>query len=140
MARHIPDEEAGAFIVVYCSVNDMSEHQYQTERGGSRDKDKSDGRFDPIGSWFVMPKESPILQNLAIRLEMDGQHCQDGTRTMNFGVRALVNYIGQFMILRFFDISSSGASPIVGIGQEPPDYLGQQTQRPVESPDGGRHG
>ena len=150
-ARHVREDEADDYIAGYCLINDVSERHYQVERGGTWDKGKGYDRFGPIGPWLVTKDEIADPQNLSMWLEVDGHRYQNGsTRTMIFGVRALVSYVSQFMSLLPGDIISTGTPPGVGLGQKPPvflkagqtvrlgiEHLGEQVQRTVASPFGG---
>jgi ureidoglycolate lyase len=122
--RYIPPERAMEHVAGYCIVNDVSERAWQLERGTQWDKGKGHDTFAPIGPWLVTADEVPDPQTLDLWLEVDGHRYQNGnTRTMVFGVRALVAYISQFMSLRSGDIISTGTPPGVGLGQKPPRYL-----------------
>ena len=108
----------------YVVVNDVSEREYQIERGGQWDKGKGCDSFAPIGPWLVTRDEIADPQNLGMWLEVNGKRFQDGsTRTMVFGVKQLVSYISQFMSLLPGDVISTGTPPGVGLGQKPPLYL-----------------
>ncbi len=119
-------EEAAAFehVAGYCVVNDVSEREFQIERGGTWDKGKGCDTFGPIGPWLVTRDEVPDPQNLKMWLEVDGKRFQNGsTATMVFGVAHLVSYVSRFMSLQPGDIISTGTPPGVGMGQKPPVYL-----------------
>jgi len=123
-AKYVTEEDALAHVAGYCIVNDVSERAFQLERVGQWSKGKSADTFGPIGPWLVTSDEIPDPQNLSTWLEVDGHRWQDGsTRTMVFGVAALVSYISQFMSLQPGDIISTGTPPGVGFGQKPPVYL-----------------
>lgn len=123
-ARYVGEAEALDHVVGYCVVNDVSEREFQLERGGQWVKGKSADSFGPIGPWLVTRDEIPDPQNLAMWLEVDGHRYQDGsTRTMIFGVAQLVSHLSQFMSLQPGDIISTGTPPGVGMGQKPPVYL-----------------
>ena len=108
----------------YAVVNDVSEREYQIERGGQWDKGKGCDTFAPIGPWLVTRDEIADPQNLDMWLEVNGHRYQNGsTRTMVFGVATLVSYISQFMTLQPGDVISTGTPPGVGLGQKPPVYL-----------------
>ncbi|WP_226783241.1 fumarylacetoacetate hydrolase family protein [Oceaniglobus trochenteri] len=149
-ARHVSEADATDYIAGYCLINDVSEREYQVERGGQWDKGKGYDRFGPIGPWLVTPDEIDDVRDLAMWLEVDGKRYQDGnTKTMIFGVEELVAYVSQFMTLSPGDVISTGTPPGVGLGQTPPVYLkagqtvrlgieglGEQTQKTVPSPYG----
>jgi 2,4-diketo-3-deoxy-L-fuconate hydrolase len=124
-ARYVSQADALKHVAGYCVVNDLSEREYQLERGGQWDKGKGCDTFGPIGPWLVTADEVPDPQNLAMWLEVNGHRFQNGsTRTMVFGVAHLVSYISRFMTLYPGDIISTGTPPGVGMGQKPaPIYL-----------------
>jgi 2,4-diketo-3-deoxy-L-fuconate hydrolase len=123
--RYIDESRALGHVAGYCIVNDVSEREFQLERGGGQwDKGKGHDTFGPIGPWLVTADEVPDPQVLDLWLEVDGQRFQNGnTRTMIFGVARLVSYLSQFMSLQPGDIISTGTPPGVGMGQKPPRYL-----------------
>ena len=121
---YIDEAEAMDHIAGYCVVNDVSEREFQIERGGTWDKGKGCDTFGPIGPWLVTRDEVPDPQALSMWLEVDGHRYQDGsTATMVFPVRRLVSYVSQFMSLQPGDIISTGTPPGVGMGQNPQVYL-----------------
>lgn len=123
-AKNISEDEALAHVAGYCVVNDVSERDFQLKRAGQWLKGKSYDTFGPIGPWLVTRDEVADPQDLALKLEVNGRVCQDGsTSTMIFGVAHLVSYISQFMSLQPGDIISTGTPPGVGMGQKPPVYL-----------------
>ena len=145
--RYIDAADAMAHVAGYCVINDVSEREYQLERGGTWDKGKGCDTFGPIGPWLVTADEVPDPQALRLWLEVDGHKYQDGTTaTMVFGVAEIVSYLSRFMSLQSGDVISTGTPPGVGLGQKPPKYLavgnvmrlgidglGEQTQRVVDS-------
>ncbi|MGK5006172.1 fumarylacetoacetate hydrolase family protein [Janthinobacterium sp. LB2P70] len=119
-ARYVSEADALSHVAGYCVVNDLSEREYQLERGGQWDKGKGCDTFGPIGPWLVTSDEVTDPQNLGLWLEVNGKRVQDGnTRTMVFGVANLVSYISRFMTLYPGDIISTGTPPGVGMGQKP---------------------
>ncbi|WP_343732906.1 fumarylacetoacetate hydrolase family protein [Duganella sp.] len=143
-ARYVETDRALDYVAGYCVVNDLSEREYQLERGGQWDKGKGCDTFGPVGPWLVTTDEVADPQNLAMWLEVNGKRYQTGnTRTMVFTVAQLVSYISRFMTLNPGDVISTGTPPGVGLGQKPePVYLrpgdqmalgieglGQQNQR-----------
>jgi 2-keto-4-pentenoate hydratase/2-oxohepta-3-ene-1,7-dioic acid hydratase in catechol pathway len=146
LARYVDQSDALKHVAGYCVVNDVSEREYQIERGGTWDKGKGCDTFGPVGPWLVSADEVADPQNLPLWLELNGQRRQSGnTRTMIFGVAALVAYISRFMTLEPGDLITTGTPPGVGMGVKPtPLYLqagdvmrlgieglGEQTQRVV---------
>jgi ureidoglycolate lyase len=147
LARSVPENEAMEHVAGYCVCNDVSEREFQLERGGTWDKGKGCDTFGPTGPWMVTRDEVADPQNLRLWLEVDGRRFQDGnTSTMIFGVRKLVSYVSHFITLAPGDIISTGTPPGVGSGVKPEpvflkpgqtmrlgiDGLGEQTQRVVE--------
>ncbi len=124
-ARYVPEHDALAYVAGYCVVNDVSEREYQLERGGTWDKGKGCDTFGPVGPWLVTPDEVGDVQNLQMWLEVNGRRMQSGnTRTMIFGVATLISYVSRFMSLEAGDILTTGTPPGVGMGQKPePVYL-----------------
>jgi ureidoglycolate lyase len=143
---YIAANDALGHVAGYAVVNDVSEREYQLERGGSWDKGKGCPTFGPIGPWMVTKDEIPDPQNLAMFCDVDGQRMQNGsTRTMIFGVVKLVSYISHFIELFPGDIIATGTPPGVGLGKKPTpiflkpgqtmrlgiEGLGEQRQRVV---------
>ncbi|HKQ96040.1 MAG TPA: fumarylacetoacetate hydrolase family protein [Aestuariivirgaceae bacterium] len=124
-ARYVDKAAALKHVAGYCVVNDLSEREFQLERGGQWVKGKSADTFGPIGPWLVTADEIADPQKLPMWLEVDGKRYQDGsTATMIFGVAHLVSYISQFMSLQPGDVISTGTPKGVGLGQKPePVYL-----------------
>lgn len=123
-ASYVTEAEALDHVAGYTIVNDVSEREYQLERGGQWDKGKGCDTFSPIGPWMVTKDEVADPQNLGLWLDVNGKRFQDGsTRTMIFPVAKLVSYISEFMSLLPGDIISTGTPPGVGLGQKPPLYL-----------------
>ncbi|MBV9749191.1 MAG: fumarylacetoacetate hydrolase family protein, partial [Acetobacteraceae bacterium] len=119
-ATYVPEHDAMDHVAGYCIVNDVSEREYQIERGGTWDKGKGCDTFGPVGPWLVTRDEVPDPQALDLWLEVDGQRMQDGnTRTMIFDVRKLVSYVSHFLTLYPGDIISTGTPPGVGMGMKP---------------------
>jgi ureidoglycolate lyase len=123
--RYVERQRALDHVAGYCVVNDVSEREFQIERGGQWVKGKSADTFGPIGPWLVTRDEVADPQALSMWLEVDGHRYQNGTTaTMIFGVAEIVSYISQFMSLQPGDIISTGTPPGVGLGQKPqPVYL-----------------
>lgn len=125
-ARYIADkEQALSYVAGYCISNDVSEREFQLERGGSWDKGKGCETFNPLGPWLVTTDEIPDPQTLAMSLDVNGVRRQMGTtKTMIFNVKHLVWYLSQFFVLEAGDVITTGTPPGVGLGQKPtPIYL-----------------
>ncbi len=123
-AKYVDVADARSHVAGYCVVNDLSARVAQLEGTGQWVKGKSADTFAPIGPWLVTSDEVPDPQDLAMWLEVDGHRYQNGsTRTMIFGVDALVSYVSQFMSLQPGDIISTGTPPGVGLGLNPPVWL-----------------
>lgn len=124
-ASYVTKDEALSRVAGYVVVNDVSERQYQIERGGTWDKGKSCDTFGPIGPWIVTPDEIDDVQNLDLWLDVNGVRRQTGnTATMIFGVAELVSYVSNFMTLYPGDVITTGTPPGVGMGIKPdPIYL-----------------
>ncbi|MFA9287235.1 ureidoglycolate lyase [Comamonas sediminis] len=124
-AKYITEAQALEHVAGYCVVNDVSEREWQIERGGTWDKGKGFDTFGPIGPWLVTRDEVPDPQNLSMWLEVDGKRFQNGnTKTMIFTVAQIVAYVSQCMSLQPGDIISTGTPPGVGLGIKPqPVYL-----------------
>ena len=123
-ASYVNEQEAMDHVAGYCVVNDVSEREYQSERGGLWDKGKGCDSFAPIGPWLVTRDEIADSQNLKLGTEVNGVRRQNGsTQTMIFDVRTLVSYISHFMTLMPGDIIATGTPPGVALGMKPPQYL-----------------
>ncbi len=119
-ARYVSEADALGHVAGYCVVNDISEREYQLERGGTWDKGKGCDTFGPVGPWLVTSDEVADPQQLSMWLEVNGKRYQNGnTRTMVFGVAHLVSYISRFMTLYPGDLISTGTPPGVGMGCKP---------------------
>ena len=122
--RYIDEATAMDHVAGYCGINDVSEREFQLERGGQWDKGKGNDTFGPLGPWLVTADEVPDPQNLKLWLDVDGKRYQDGsTRTMIFTVGQIVSYLSRFMSLQSGDVISTGTPPGVGLGQKPPVFL-----------------
>lgn len=145
--RYIAQADALDHVAGYCVVNDISERDWQMNRGGTWDKGKGFDSFGPIGPWLVTPDEAGAVDRLGLWLDVDGQRMQTGnTATMIFGVAEIISYCSQCMSLQPGDVISTGTPPGVGLGQKPPrflqggevmrlgiDGLGEQIQRVVRA-------
>jgi 2,4-diketo-3-deoxy-L-fuconate hydrolase len=123
-ARYVSEKEALSHVAGYCVVNDVSEREYQLERGSQWDKGKGCDTFGPVGPWLVTRDEIADPQKLALWLDLNGKRIQQGnTRTMIFSVAKIVSYLSRFMTLLPGDIITTGTPPGVGMGMKPPCFL-----------------
>ncbi|MFP5405152.1 MAG: fumarylacetoacetate hydrolase family protein [Gammaproteobacteria bacterium] len=123
-ARYVDKSDALSHVAGYVLVNDVSEREYQLERGGNWTKGKGCDTFGPIGPWLVTADEVKDPQNLAMWLDVNGEKRQRGnTNTMIFDCASLISYVSQFMTLNSGDIITTGTPPGVGMGMKPPQYL-----------------
>ncbi|WP_367848562.1 fumarylacetoacetate hydrolase family protein [Rhodoferax sp. WC2427] len=123
-ARYVSQKDALNFVAGYCTINDISEREYQLERGGTWDKGKGCDTFGPLGPWLVTRDEVPNPQKLGMWLDVNGQRVQTGnTKTMVFTVAKIVSYVSQFMTLMPGDVITTGTPPGVGLGMKPPKFL-----------------
>ena len=121
---YIDEADAEEHIAGYCVVNDVSERNFQLERGGQWDKGKGCDTFGPTGPWMVTRDEIPNVLDLDMTLEVNGKSYQNGsTQTMIFSPAFIVSYLSKFMSLQSGDVISTGTPPGVGLGQKPPVYL-----------------
>ena len=119
-ARYVTQDDAMKHVAGYCVINDVSEREYQSERGGTWDKGKGADTFGPTGPWMVTKDEIADPQNLKMWLDVDGQRQQDGsTKTMIFGVKEIVSYVSHFITLHAGDVIATGTPPGVGLGKKP---------------------
>ena len=119
-ARYVEQAEALSYVAGYVVVNDISEREFQLERGSQWDKGKGCDTFGPIGPWLVTSDEVGDPQNLDMWLDVNGKRMQTGnSRTMVFGVAELVAYVSRFMTLLPGDVITTGTPPGVGAGQKP---------------------
>ena len=122
-AKYVTEAEALDHVAGYCVVNDVSERELQTRRGGTWDKGKGYDTFGPIGPWLVTRDEVPDPQALDLWLDLDGERQQTGsTGTMIFDVAKIVSYVSAVMPLNAGDVIATGTPPGVGMGQTPPRY------------------
>lgn len=118
--RYISEEDAMNHVAGYCVINDVSEREWQLERGGSWDKGKGFDTFGPIGPWLVTRDEITDPHNLNLWLEVDGTKYQDGnTNTLIFNIPQIISYLSKCMSLQAGDIISTGTPPGVGMGIKP---------------------
>ena len=146
--RYIDAANAMEHVAGYCVINDVSEREWQLERGGTWDKGKGFDTFGPIGPWLVTRDEIADPHALDLWLEVDGHRYQNGnTRTLVFQIPALIAYLSRCMSLQPGDIISTGTPPGVGLGVKPEPVflragqqmrlgiagLGEQLQRTVQA-------
>ena len=123
-ARYVAQKDALKHVAGYCTINDVSEREYQIERGGTWDKGKGCDTFGPVGPWLVTKDDVPNPQKLSMWLDLNGKRMQTGsTRTMIFSVAKIISYVSQFMTLEPGDIITTGTPPGVGLGMKPPRYV-----------------
>jgi 2,4-diketo-3-deoxy-L-fuconate hydrolase len=122
--RYVSEADAMAYVAGVCVINDLSEREYQLERGGSWDKGKGCDTFGPFGPWLVTMDEVADVGNLGLWLDLNGQRMQTGnTSGLIFTVPFLIHYVSQFMSLQPGDLISTGTPPGVGMGKKPPVWL-----------------
>jgi len=147
-AKYVSEAEAMAHVAGYCVVNDVSEREFQLERGLTWDKGKGHDTFGPVGPWLVTRDEVADPQALRLGCDVDGVAMQDGTTgTMIFPVTKLVSYVSHFISLNPGDIIATGTPPGVGAGKKPEpiflragqtmrvwiEGLGEQVQRTIQA-------
>ena len=122
--KYISEKEAPDHILGYCMVNDISEREWQIERGGLWDKGKSGDTFGPTGPYLVTKDELKDVQNLSMSLDIDGKRMQTGnTNKMIFNMNFILSYLSNFMSLQPGDIVTTGTPPGVGMAMKPATYL-----------------
>lgn len=118
-ARYVSQKNALEHVAGYCIVNDVSEREFQIERGGTWDKGKGCDTFGPVGPWLVTRDEISNPQKLDMWLDVNGERMQTGnTRTMIFSVAKIVSYVSEFMTLEPGDIIATGTPAGVGLGKK----------------------
>ena len=123
-AKYVSEADALNHVAGYCVCNDVSERNFQQERGGQWTKGKSHDTFGPLGPWLVTKDEIPDVQKLGMWLDVNGQRRQTGnTSTMIFSMAKCISYVSQFMTLLPGDIVTTGTPPGVGLGMKPPKFL-----------------
>jgi len=145
-ARYVTKRAALDHVAGYVLVNDVSEREFQLERGGTWTKGKGCDTFGPVGPWIVTADEVANPQKLDMWLDVNGKPMQRGsTKTMIFDCATLVSYVSQFMTLNPGDVITTGTPPGVGMGMKPQQFLkagdvmtvgiqglGEQTQKVVK--------
>ena len=123
-ARYVSQKEALNHVAGYCTINDVSEREFQIERSSQWDKGKGCDTFGPIGPWLVTRDEITNPQKLAMWLDVNGVRMQTGnTKTMIFSVAKIVSHVSEFMTLMPGDVITTGTPPGVGLGFKPPKFL-----------------
>jgi 2,4-didehydro-3-deoxy-L-rhamnonate hydrolase len=118
--RYVSEADALYYVAGYCLVNDVSERDYQLERGTQWDKGKGCDTFGPVGPWLSTRDEVPDPQSLGMWLDVNGKRYQTGnTKTMVFNVAQIVSYLSRFMTLYPGDLITTGTPPGVGMGVKP---------------------
>jgi len=124
LARYVAQADARRHIAGYCVVNDVSEREFQIERGGQWTKGKSADTFGPIGPWVVTAGEVPDPGKLALWTEVNGKRVQNSnTADLIFGIDEIVSYVSHFMTLMPGDVIATGTPSGVGLGMKPPQFL-----------------
>jgi ureidoglycolate lyase len=145
VARYVAQADARRHIAGYCIVNDVSEREFQIERGGQWTKGKSADTFGPIGPWVVTADQVPDPGKLALWTEVNGKRVQNSnTGDLIFGIDEIVSYVSHFLTLMPGDVIATGTPSGVGLGMKPPQFLkpgdrmrlsveglGEQNQRTV---------
>lgn len=148
-AKYVSEADALNHVAGYCVCNDVSERNFQIERGGTWTKGKSHDTFGPLGPFAATKDEIPDVQGLAMWLDVNGKRRQSGsTSTMIFSIAKCVSYVSQFLTLLPGDIITTGTPPGVGSGMKPPQFLnvgdvvtlgidglGEQRQQIVAAPE-----
>ncbi len=123
-AKYVKEEEAQDYIIGYCICNDISEREWQKDRGGQWVKGKSGDTFGPLGPYLVTKDEISDPLNLNLTLDLNGKRRQTGnTSLMIFNFNFLISHISQFITLMPGDVITTGTPAGVGMGMTPPDYL-----------------
>jgi 2-keto-4-pentenoate hydratase/2-oxohepta-3-ene-1,7-dioic acid hydratase in catechol pathway len=134
-ARYVEESEALTYVAGYTIINDVSEREFQLERGGQWDKGKSCDTFAPLGPWVVTRDEIPDIDALELKLAVNGtvrQH--SSTAHMIFKLPTIISYISRFMTLLPGDVIATGTPSGVGLGLKPPVFLkaGDEMELTVE--------
>ena len=123
-AKYVKEEEAQDYIIGYCICNDISQREWQKDRGGQWVKGKSGDTFGPLGPYLVTKDEISDPFNLNLTLDLNGKRRQTGnTSLMIFNFNFLISHISQFITLMPGDVITTGTPAGVGMGMTPPDYL-----------------
>ena len=123
-ASYVEESEAMDYVAGYCLHNDVSEREFQLERGGTWDKGKGCDTFAPMGPWLVTKDEVPDAHNLRLWLKLNDEKLQDeNTSDFIFNIPHIISYVSRFMTLLPGDVISTGTPAGVGLGFNPPVYL-----------------
>ncbi len=121
---YVSEAEALSHVAGYCTINDLSEREFQAERAGQWIKGKSAPTFGPVGPWLVTADEVPDPQNLRLWLSLNGTVVQDSTTAdMIFTVAQIIASMSRYMKLMPGDVISTGTPAGVGLGMKPPRFL-----------------
>lgn len=124
LASYVHANEALNYVAGACICNDVSEREFQLERGGTWTKGKGCPTFGPLGPWLVTLDEITDLGSLTLSLDLNGKRMQTGsTATMIFDIAQIVAYVSHFMMLEPGDVITTGTPPGVGQGMKPPRFL-----------------
>jgi len=122
--KNILEKDSEDHILGYCIVNDISEREWQLEGTGQWVKGKSADTFGPVGPYLVTKDEIKDVQNLSMKLDLNGKNMQKGnTSKMIFNINFLLSYLSKFMTLQSGDIITTGTPPGIGNGKKPPIFL-----------------
>ncbi|CAN7588229.1 fumarylacetoacetate hydrolase family protein [Phenylobacterium sp. LjRoot219] len=125
-ASYVAKDQAMDYVAGFCVVDDLSERQFQMERGPTWDRGKGCETFGPVGPWLVTKDEIADVQNLDMWLDVNGKRMQTGnTKTMIFDCATIVSYLSEFMVLLPGDIITTGTPPGVGMGMNPQVWLNE---------------
>ena len=124
-AQYVSEKDALRYVAGYCVGNDVSEREFQLKKSASQwSKGKGCDTFGPLGPWLVTPDEVDDVQNLGMWLDVNGERRQTGnTRTMIFGVAAVVADVSKYLTLLPGDVITTGTPPGVALGMKPPVWL-----------------
>lgn len=123
-ARYVSQKDAADYVAGYCTINDVSEREYQRERGSQWDKGKGCDTFGPIGPWLVTKDEISDVHDCKMWLDVNGVRMQTGTtKDMIFNVPKIVSYLSRFMTLMPGDVICTGTPAGIGLGMNPPRFL-----------------
>jgi len=124
-AQYVSEKDALRYVAGYCVGNDVSEREFQLKKSASQwSKGKGCDTFGPLGPWLVTTDEVKDVQNLGMWLDVNGERRQTGnTRTMIFGVAAVVADVSKYMTLLPGDVITTGTPPGVALGMKPPVWL-----------------